>query len=340
MAKATKLPSGNWRVSCYVGKDATGKQIRKSITAPTKKEAELLAAQFAVKHKHDSVAGNKTVAMAFDEYIAGVSNLLSPATMIMYRSIARNLPPYFANLPLHKVSNAVAQRYINDCAGRLSPDTVRAYYAKVCVVLNHNKIELPEVIMPRHQKDEMQIPTPEDVDKILNGVAGTPWEIPVLLGAHMGLRRGEVAALTWADVDMEPGILHVRHSLVLGTDGIHDRRPKTNASYRDLVMPSSVQDALAKEPRGAASERICRVPLTHFSYFSGLAKKHCGTSYSFHSLRHFYASVLLSLGVPNKYALKRTGHSSDGTLQRVYQHIMADRDAQIDNDINRYFSGR
>lgn len=55
------------------------------------------------------------------------------------------------------------------------------------------------------------------------------------------------------------------------------------------------------------------------------------------SLRHYYVSVLLSLGVPNKYAMRRTGHSSDAMLQRVYQHIMADRDAQIDEDINHFF---
>lgn len=340
MAKATKLPSGNWRVSCYVGRDASGKQIRKSITAPTRKEAELLAAQFAVKQKHNSIPGNKTVAMAFDEYINGISNLLSPATLVQYHSVARNLPPYFANLPMNKITNAVVQTYVNDLAGNLSPDTVRCYYAKVCVVLKHNKIELPEVILPRSKKPEMQIPTSEEIDRIISGVTGTHWEIPVLLAAHMGLRRGEVSALTWGDVDMTAGILHVRHSLVQGTDGVYDRRPKTNASYRDLVMPSTVKDVLAAVPPGLASERICQIPFNHFSYFANTAKKHCGTPFSFHTLRHYYASVLLSLGVPNKYAMKRTGHSSDGTLQRVYQHIMEDRDAQVDVDIDRYFGGR
>ena len=48
MAKAKKLPSGSWRVLLYVGTDENGKKKRKSITADTKKEAELLAAQYLV----------------------------------------------------------------------------------------------------------------------------------------------------------------------------------------------------------------------------------------------------------------------------------------------------
>lgn len=50
MAKAKKLPSGSWRAQVFVGLDENGKQIRKSFTAPTKKEAEFLAAEFKARH--------------------------------------------------------------------------------------------------------------------------------------------------------------------------------------------------------------------------------------------------------------------------------------------------
>lgn len=339
MAKATKLPSGNWRVSCYVGRDVSGKQIRKSITAPTKKEAELLAAQFAVKKKHNKIPNNKTVAMAFDEYCESVGNLLSPATLSAYRSVRRSFPPSFANLPLNRITNAAIQRYVNDCSLRLASSSVQLYLAKLSVVLAYNKIEMPEIITPRKERHEISIPTSAEVAVILDRVAGTSWEIPVLLAAHMGMRRGEIAALTWEDVDMTNGIIHVHHALVTGDDGtIYDRQPKTNASYRDLVMPDSVKEVLSRVNPASSHDRVCRLSLHVLSAFSKISQKHCGVPYTFHSLRHYYASVLLSLGVPNKYAQKRTGHETDGTLKRVYQHIMADRDAEIDGDINHFFS--
>ena len=58
MAKAKKLPSGSWRVLQFVGLDADGKRQYKSFTAPTKREAEFLAAE-AAKPPHNQNGGMK-----------------------------------------------------------------------------------------------------------------------------------------------------------------------------------------------------------------------------------------------------------------------------------------
>ena len=61
MAKAKKLPSGNWRVRIYIGADDSGKHVYKSFTAGTKKEAEFLAAEYNLKRKEkpkDVTVGN------------------------------------------------------------------------------------------------------------------------------------------------------------------------------------------------------------------------------------------------------------------------------------------
>ena len=66
MAKAKKLPSGNWRVQVFAGTDSNGKRIMKSFTAETKKEAEFLAAQFTARHKEP--VSEMTVGKAIDKY--------------------------------------------------------------------------------------------------------------------------------------------------------------------------------------------------------------------------------------------------------------------------------
>ena len=69
MATARRLPSGSWRVQVYAGRDAAGKRIYRSITAPTKKEAEYVAAEYIFKAKTKShVTPNFTVGEAFDDY--------------------------------------------------------------------------------------------------------------------------------------------------------------------------------------------------------------------------------------------------------------------------------
>ena len=68
MAKAKKLPSGKWRVQVFLGKDAEGKQIRRSITAPTKKEAEQQAALLAALREKDEEAHDALIAEVFTDF--------------------------------------------------------------------------------------------------------------------------------------------------------------------------------------------------------------------------------------------------------------------------------
>ncbi len=88
MAKAKKLPSANWRVQVFIGKDANGKNIMKSFCAPTHKEAEKLAAEFELTGKKN--LKRFTVGQAFDGYMALKRNVLSPSTIHGYGIIRRN----------------------------------------------------------------------------------------------------------------------------------------------------------------------------------------------------------------------------------------------------------
>lgn len=85
MAKAKKLPSGSWRVQVFSYKDATGKNHYESFTAPTKAEAEMIAAEFKAskdrKSKHDL-----TVEEAVNGYIQAKDGVLSPTTIREYRN--------------------------------------------------------------------------------------------------------------------------------------------------------------------------------------------------------------------------------------------------------------
>ena len=58
----------------------------------------------------------------------------------------------------------------------------------------------------------------------------------------------------------------------------------------------------------------------------------------FHDLRHYSASVLLMLGVPDKYAMERMGHATNNMLKTVYQHTMAEKRSEVDDAVDKYFS--
>ena len=88
MATAKKTPSGQWRVLAYVGKNVT-KSGYKSFTAPTKKEAERMAAAF-IPPEPERDRLNITVGEAIDRYIDMKNAVLSPSTIRSYKILRRS----------------------------------------------------------------------------------------------------------------------------------------------------------------------------------------------------------------------------------------------------------
>ena len=88
MANAKQMPSGNWRVQVFLGTNADGKKMKKSITAPTRWQAEMLAAEFL--ETVQTARSKFTVAQAVRGYIDSKKNVLSPSTVYCYEIILKN----------------------------------------------------------------------------------------------------------------------------------------------------------------------------------------------------------------------------------------------------------
>lgn len=90
MANAKKLPSGNYRCRIYVGKE-NGKNIYKSFTAPTKKEAEYLASQYLIEMEQKKQKKSENLfCNELAHYISAKEAALSPSTIRGYKNIEKN----------------------------------------------------------------------------------------------------------------------------------------------------------------------------------------------------------------------------------------------------------
>ena len=98
-----------------------------------------------------------------------------------------------------------------------------------------------------------------------------------------------------------------------------------------------LKDLLDKEPHG--TEYIVNLG-RHGIYerFQRICKAAGVQHYRFHDLRHINASVMLALGVPDKYAMERMGHATNNMLKTVYQHTMKSEQEKISEQIDNYFS--
>lgn len=334
MPTAKKLPSGSWRVLAYAGKDASGKRIYESFTAKTKKEAEYQAAQWQLLRS--ARPEDRTVSEAVDHYIETNEGVLSPSTVMKYRSMHKTHFSAIGSVPLRSLSSEQAQAWISALARTRSAKTVSCVFGLLTAALSQSAPELRlRVRLPRRLPHEITIPTPAQIARLI-AESDPDFRPALVIASSMGLRRGEISALVWSDV--QDGFLSITKGIVKGSDHVHAvRAPKTNAGIRSLRIPPAAVPYLTQPADASPDDRI--VPLTPDAItrrFERLTAR-LGYSFTFHSLRHYYDSVLLSLGVPDKYIMARMGHATPTMTKQVYQHVMAHKDDQISDTIDEYF---
>lgn len=333
MAKAKKLPSGNWRVQVYAGMDDAGKRIYKSFTADTKKEAEFLAAEYNLKRKEKPKG--ITVGDAIDGYIASKENVLSPTTISGYRELRRNKLQGIMDVPLSKITNMIIQQEINREAARLSPKTLRNAHGLLSAAL---AMYMPDFVLrttlPAKEHKVKRLPEPAD---ILRAVQGTDVELPVTMALWLGMRLSEIQGLRFSDVAGDIiTISHVR--VVVSSKYVEKSQTKTYGSTRQIRVPRELIEKIQELPRVEEDEYIFQFPPGGIYKRFSAALKSAGIPHiSFHDLRHMNASIMVALGVPDKYAMERGGWSSNSTLQSVYQHTFSEERRVVDQKIDAYF---
>jgi len=333
MKPATKLPSGSWRVQVYLYKDTDGKRHYKSFTASTPEEAEYAALEWKLG-KANEKPDDITVHEAIKRYTDSKVNVLSPSTIKSYIGINKN---YFTgalgNTKLINLNNTNVQIWISDMSAKLSPKTVRCAHALLTSALDMFAPDLKlKTTLPAKKKPELYTPSDDDIKKLLNHIKGRELEIAVLLAAFGPMRRGEICALTSNDI--KGNIIDVNKSMVIGPDKQwHIKQPKTYGSYRKIEFPdfvieriSNIEGRIVSATPAQISNRFKRAiisaKLPHFR---------------FHDLRHYSASIMHAIGIPDQYILQRGGWISDNVMKSVYRNAIDIESLKQNKKINKHF---
>ncbi len=315
--KIEKLPSGSYRVrKMYQGNAYSVVFDYK----PTQKEAiQAISAELdRIKTKYDRL----TFLTAAAEYAEMKRNVLSPRSIKDYTEMPKRLPEWFQSLPLADITQVDINRVVNELSATRAPKTVRNYHGLISTILGTFRPDMRiSTKLPQKVKKEPYIPSQHDVKAILETVKGTKYEAAVWLGCY-GLRRSEICALTLEDIDGD--IVHITKAMVM-----NDRHEwvikvnKTTDSTRDIVIPVELADRIREQgfvyrghPNGI-SKYLAKVQLQ-----LGIP------SFSLHKLRHYFASEMSALGVPEADILKLGGWKSDHVMKTVYRHSMMDREEQ------------
>lgn len=329
MAKAKKLPSGSWSVNQFIGME-NGKRKYKRFTAPTKREAEYLAAEFVAKKKRPS--GRMTVGEAIDRYIESKDGVLSPTTINGYRNLRQHHFAALMGIRLDKLTREDVQREVNQESKRFSAKTViNAHGLLAAALAMHSPDFILRTTLPRKIKPlKRDLPTSDDV---IRALAGNPVELPVLLAMCLCLRLSEVRGVRRCSVDGDT-LLIDRVIVTVKGKHIEKELPKTDASRRIVDLPPYLRDMILDSPSEYITQLTGRAI---YGRFVNAMKKAGFSGVRFHDLRHISASDMHARGISDRVAAERGGWAGTQTMQQVYQHSFSEDRKTADKIMCEYY---
>ena len=370
--------AGSWEVRYTLGTEpGTGK--RRTITTTVKgerRDAErelrrLLRTLDTGEHVDPS---RVTVNDWLTLWLATVRNEVSPKTHERYAEFVRcYLIPELGAHRLAKLAPVHIQTGYNKWAvegrrdgkpGGLSPQTRRHIHrvlksalsrAVKQLMIGRNPADSIEKL-PKVDRRLLTVLTAEQGARLLEGVAHTRVYWPVLIALSTGMRRGEILALRWRNVDLDRALVTIVQSLEqLGgrREGMRFKLPKSGKA-RAVTLPSfaveelrrlkheQAEELLEQGIRQSGDTLLCTradgepiLPESVTREFWRLVRRLKDIPrIRFHDLRHTHATELLRAGVQPKVVQERLGHSSISITMDVYSHVSEtlQRDAAIELD--------
>jgi integrase len=349
--------SGVWEVRLETGRDpVTGRrrQLSRSVHG-TKRDAQRVLNRLLAESEISQ--GGRTTTnfrQLSEQWLALVSNDLSPTTVHRYKNLLRNrILPALGDRSIHAIrTNDLDRLYlglVNEVG--LAPATVRQAHAIIRRAFRQAVLwgwiatnPAVNATPPRVAKSSPSPPNVRQVGALLQLAAESDPELSRFLhvSATTGARRGEVCALRWKNFDPELRTLSIEHSIADLPGGLVEKDTKTHTSRRIALDAGTAevleqlrldQIARAAEANLAVSENSFIfstepdgltpwVPGSVTKRFQKLRDSLGYTGMRLHDLRHFTATRLIAAGIPVRTVSGRLGHADPSTTLSVYAHFV------------------
>jgi integrase len=336
---ATKLENGQWRTQVLISEPGAPRKY-KSFYGLSEDEADFKALEYKLGKKKSDDKSLMTIAQAVDAYIELRRPVLSPSTIRGYVAIQRNyISDTIANKKIADVEYLMIQSEANRLSAEFSVKTAKNTIGLITAAIKVYRPDfaMREISYPKKKKKAYATPDGNGLAEIFRVTQGTNAEVPVLLASWLSLRASEVVGLKWEDIHED--YLNIDTAIVLGESGAVEKGTKTDGSERKIPLPPFIREKLLALPRtgkhvfeGVSASAISK-------RFHKVLLKNNLPLCRFHDLRHANASIMLMLGVPDKYAMERGGWTTTSVLKGVYQQTFTSEQKAVAERIDNYFLG-
>ena len=328
-----KRSDGLYQYQLYLGKDINGKRKYKVFYGKTQREAKAKAEEYR--------RGEATQKVNFSAVAARYLNLESQRiTYPRYKTKRSRIEFFtqeFGNTDINYILPENIQTLINRIAAAnprtgkpTARQTLSQYLSAVNDVftfavknriINTNPCDFVSITAIKPKKERTALSKDERL-RISACTYNRAWIAVFMM--YTGLRRGEAAALTWADVDLKQKTITVNKSYDYKEYRI--KPPKTKAGYRIIPIPDNLIPILEAH-KGSKKENVILSAkgemMTEQAWrrLNDKIVKETGVDFEWHQLRHTYTSVLYSAGVDVLTACQILGHSDVKTTMAIYTHL-------------------
>ena len=361
---------GSWEITIDVGRDAEGNRVRKFVHVKgTKAEAQRKLRELVVSLDMGlSLDNRKESVREFmnrwqREYVSANTR---PKTQVSYEYLSRvHILPVLGHLRLQDLTPGDVQRMISTSLEKgISTTTARRVYATL-----HRALECAlrwgavyrnvadAIDAPKEAHHEIAPPDPATLKTLLTEADNTTYGPAFWLAAYTGLRRGEIAACRWENIDLEKGTLSVIGTVSKENGHLVVTPPKSKTSRRLIHLDDDTIGVL-RAHRGR--QLLKKIELGELFVDQGYVftsptggildpdlltkawRKLCkklGLRFRLHDLRHAHASTLIEVGTHIKTVQARLGHSSPSLTMQVYAHVTPGMDKEAADAFAKAISG-
>ena len=362
---------GRWEGRVVVGYGEDGRPVTKNVTAKSKTECQKKLED--LKTECGIVTGKARPGMPFGEWIdlwfrTWSAPTLRVTTQSSYRQrIYNHIIPAIGAIPLNKLKKSDLQIFYADLKknGRLirteiygpglSDRMVRSCHATCRSALQkaveEGLISSNPAIgcrLPPKKTAEMKVLTHEEMRRFLIQAKEDNFYAIAVTELATGMRRGELCALRWEDLNFRTGELHVCRQAIYIDGKTQISAPKTKSGDRMLILPPAVLNVLREQKENTDSEWIFPSPVSEgmpcnpqsiYGKMKKVLKRAQCKNVRFHDLRHTFATTALEHGMDIKTLSMIIGHVSSATTVDIYSHITTGMQRAAAEKIGRSFGG-
>jgi integrase len=348
-----KTTNGSYRLRVELAPDpSSGKRRWHSETLATKRRAESRLAELLAESAEDRYS--KLAYGKLADYLTGTwlpyyrTHVRQSTFVIVESHCRRHIVPHIGNLRLNAIRSLDMHAWHETLREKgLRPSTIRAVHGTLSLsleqasrfgILRNNPIRGAHA--PKPPRRPATLWSAEETASFLSYIEGTTLHTIVCTFGATGMRRGELLALRWTDINFDEGTIHIQRTITRQFDlSWTIGPPKSEQSLREIAIPDELV-ALLRNHKRDQDRRRQESPLwstedwvfdrgdgemlstNQLEYMWSKAIRESGLpAIRKHDLRHGAATAMLEAGIPLKVISEHLGHASVAITADVYQHV-------------------